>query len=119
MKESDLVYFKELLNERKVQILKNIENNKKEINELKEQEVKDEADHASINADSIVEEAITSQQVKELKDIDYALEKINKGTYGMCEMCEEPIGYQRLKVKPQAKYCIVCREIVEKSSNKG
>ncbi len=119
MKESDLKYFKELLIERKNQLLKNIENNKKEINELKELEVKDEADHASINADSIVEEAIASQQAKELKDIDYALFKIDSGAYGICEMCEEPIGNERLKVKPQAKYCIVCREIAEKSSNKG
>jgi len=31
-------------------------------------------------------------------------------------MCEEEIGEQRLKVKPQARYCIVCREIAEKSA---
>ncbi len=119
MKNSDLTHFKELLSSRKIRVLKNIEDNKREINELKNLEVKDEADHASISADSVVEEAITLQQLRELEELDYALFKIDNGAYGMCEMCEEQISYQRLKVKPQAKYCIVCREIVEKSSNKG
>ena len=32
----------------------------------------------------------------------------------ICEMCEEEISMARLRAKPTAKYCIVCREIIEK-----
>ena len=49
-------------------------------------------------------------------EIDEALEKIANKTYGICDMCEEEIGIPRLKVKPHAKYCIACREIIEKTA---
>ncbi len=41
-----------------------------------------------------------------LQDIDGALEKISKGTYGICEKCGEPIVEERLKANPAARNCI-------------
>jgi DnaK suppressor protein len=79
-------------------------------------ELNDEGDHASVNNNSMVESAIVSQQEKELREINVALGKISTREYGICEMCEDNIGFQRLKVKPHAIYCIDCREIVEKSN---
>ena len=114
MKKEELEKFKELLLNRKEQIAKNIEYNSKEIDGLKGTEASDDADHAIISADVAIEEALSKKQQDELKEIEYALFKIENDTYGICEMCEEPIGVERLKVKPQAKYCIVCREIAEK-----
>ncbi len=63
----------------------------------------------------MVESAIVNQQEQELGEIQVTLAKISNGDYGICDMCEDPIGFQRLKVKPHAIYCIDCREIVEKS----
>jgi DnaK suppressor protein len=114
MDDKKLEEFRELLLNRKEQILKNIDYNSQELNSLKGSEANDEADHAVISADAAIEEALSRKQFEEIKEIDYALFKINNKTYGICEMCEEPIGEDRLKVKPQAKYCIVCREIAEK-----
>jgi len=54
------------------------------------------------------------KQKQELKEIEEALKKIEEGRYGICEMCDEPISEERLKIKPHAKYCIICREIIEK-----
>ena len=54
---------------------------------------------------------------EELAEIEAALGKIKAKQYGICEMCEDDIGFQRLKVKPHAKYCIVCRPIVEKNKH--
>ncbi len=116
MSKKEFESIKEILLERKKQILKNIDDNSKEISGLKVAEASDEADHATISTDTAIEEALNMKQQKELKDIEYALFKIENGSYGICEMCEEPIGKARLEVKPQAKYCIVCREIVEKRS---
>ncbi|NPA04378.1 MAG: RNA polymerase-binding protein DksA [Epsilonproteobacteria bacterium] len=110
----DTAYFKELLLERKRQILKNLHATISEMESLKEVEVNDDGDYASLCTDNMIEHAIQSQQLKELEEIEYALKKIEKGEYGICEMCGEPIKPLRLKIKPYAKYCIVCREIIEK-----
>ena len=116
MRESDLKFFKEKLDERRNQIKKNIEDAYIEMEGLSGSEANDEIDHASISTDRMIDQAITAQQAKELTEIEAAISKIKGGGYGICEMCEEDIGVQRLKVKPHAKYCIVCREIIEKSS---
>ena len=116
MQTSELNYFKEILESRKAQILKNISGVNDELDQLNELELNDEGDYASINNNSMVESAIVNQQQKELDEINVTLAKIAAGEYGICEMCEDEIGFQRLKVKPHAIYCIDCREIVEKSN---
>jgi len=113
VQESELNYFKEILKSRKEQILKNISSVNDELSQINSLELSDEADHASANNNSMIESAIVVQQEKELKEIDITLAKIISKEYGRCEMCEELIGFQRLKVKPHAIYCKDCREIVE------
>jgi len=112
---SELNYFKEVLQSRKDQINKNIEGVNSELTLLNGLELNDEGDHAAVSNNSMVESAIVSQQKQELQEIEVTLGKIANGSYGVCEMCEDLIGFQRLKVKPHAIYCIDCREIVEKS----
>jgi DnaK suppressor protein len=43
-----------------------------------------------------------------LSEIDYALQKINQGKYGICERCGKPIIKRRLKIFPQARTCVTC-----------
>jgi len=45
-----------------------------------------------------------------LLKIDEALRKIDEGTYGKCEDCDEDISVERLKVLPFAIYCVDCQE---------
>ncbi len=116
MRDNDLKYFEDLLLSRKVQIRKNIKDAARGIASLKDDEVGDDADHASISTDRMIEQAISAKQTRELGEINFSIDKIRSGGYGVCEMCEEDISFQRLKVKPHAKYCIVCREIVEKQN---
>jgi len=44
-----------------------------------------------------------------LKNVNLALAKIKKGQYGACETCKKPIGIQRLKVSPEARICLKCK----------
>jgi DnaK suppressor protein len=118
MKQSDIEFFKNLLLERKEQVLKNIDGTTKEIESLDMSDARDEVDFATLNTNNLIDQALSIQQSQELFEIEYALDKIEKGTYGICEMCEEIISIQRLKIKPHAKYCIICREISEKEKNK-
>jgi len=112
--KDEMEEFKKKLLERKVQIEKNLEGTTLEMKEMRDLELNDEGDYAAASAESIVDSAILVQQRKELAEIELALDKIKNGTYGICEMCEEPIGKARLEVKNFARFCIICREINEK-----
>jgi DnaK suppressor protein len=50
-----------------------------------------------------------------LKKIDYALAKIEEGTFGMCESCDEPISIKRLEACPETTLCIRCKEDQERT----
>ena len=45
-----------------------------------------------------------------LRDINLALEKIKKEAYGKCENCSKRIAEDRLKIYPEARYCLDCEK---------
>jgi DnaK suppressor protein len=114
--EIELNEFQNKLLDRRVQIEKNLRGTALELEGMRELELNDEGDYAAASAETIVDSAILVQQRKELNEIELALDKIKVGTFGICEMCEEPIGRPRLEVKNFARFCITCREITEKET---
>ncbi|GIW63562.1 MAG: hypothetical protein KatS3mg091_364 [Patescibacteria group bacterium] len=71
-----------------------------------DEDAREELEHENIEA-----------QIKQLKslqrDIKSALELIEKGEYGICQMCGKPIGKQRLELIPYAKLCVDCMNKLE------
>jgi len=112
--KDEIEKFKNKLLDRRVQIEKNLNGTALELEGMRSLELNDDGDYAAASAETLVDSAILEQQRKELAEIDLALDKIKNGTYGICEMCEEPIGKARLEVKNFARFCIICREINEK-----
>lgn len=112
--KAELEEFQNKLLDRRVQIEKNLTGTALELDEMRDLDLSDEGDYAAASAETIIDSAILVQQRKELNEIELALDKIKNGTYGICEMCEEPIGKARLDVKNFARFCITCREINEK-----
>ena len=49
-----------------------------------------------------------------LQQIDQALMRIDKGEFGECQNCSDPISEERLRAVPWARYCIDCQELEEK-----
>lgn len=45
-----------------------------------------------------------------LKNINLALEKIKGNKYGICEKCQNKIEENRLKIFPEARYCLKCKQ---------
>ena len=45
---------------------------------------------------------------RELAEVEAALDRIEKGRYGNCLSCGGPMGLQRLRAIPEARYCIAC-----------
>lgn len=66
----------------------------------------DNATEVEEYADNLSVETSLEEQ---LKDVDEALDRIEKGTYGICDNCNEEIDIERLKAYPAAKTCIKCK----------
>jgi DnaK suppressor protein len=67
------------------------------------------ADQASVEMDSNFLLRLKGREKKLLTKIDQALERIDKGTFGICEVCEEEIGLKRLEARPVTSMCIECK----------
>lgn len=48
-----------------------------------------------------------------LAEVDAALTRLDKGTFGVCDRCGNEIDYARLKALPYARLCILCQQHVE------
>ena len=53
-------------------------------------------------------DALSGSLSESLHEVEDALTKIDAGTYGSCESCEQPIAAARLEAKPAARLCITC-----------
>lgn len=60
-----------------------------------------------------VQAQLTAAAMKVLTDIEAALHRIDTGVYGRCEICEAPIGLQRLRIMPHLRYCAQCHHAEE------
>src|SRR5688500_15500366 len=70
----------------------------------------DMADQASGNNEVHIQLKLKQTDAKILQRIEEALWRIEKGTYGMCRECGEPIAEARLKAIPWTGLCITCKE---------
>jgi RNA polymerase-binding transcription factor DksA len=71
-----------------------------EVDTADENEVADKMEELEEN------ELILGQLEKQLTEVNIAIDKISKGTYGICEISGEPIEKERLEAIPSAKTCI-------------
>jgi DnaK suppressor protein len=53
-------------------------------------------------------EALLDQSRQQLRELDEALARLERGGYGVCERCGQPIAAERLEVRPTARTCITC-----------
>ena len=101
------------LSEMKTDIAKNVED-KKNL-DLLEPEVGDSIDQATQSLDKEILFELSDNERKILRDIEAALRKMEKGTYGLCEHCKNIIEKKRIKALPSARYCMTCQSGSEKN----
>ena len=70
----------------------------------------DEIDRASLETDKALELRTRDRARKLISKIDEAIKRIEDGEYGYCEETGEPIGVERLEVRPVATLCIEAQE---------
>jgi DnaK suppressor protein len=112
--KSELLFFKNELETKKKKIEENLNITSSKLDNPNSNDVRDEGDYISQALETNTNNAIIHEQSKALNEIERSINQIEAGTYGICELCEEPINIERLKVKISAEHCISCREIIEK-----
>jgi len=91
--------------------VKQIYESSKEIGQDGIQDIGDEA--ANIYNKQILLSLNENERMR-LQEVDEALDRIENGSYGVCEECGGAIGLKRLEARPVAKYCVPCKTKLEK-----
>jgi len=110
LKKKDLKKFAMQLKEEKARILNQLDKTKKDDLTLHAEDLPDEVDLASSDLNQSMSLRIRDRERELVLKIEEALTKIEEGTFGLCEMCEEPIDIKRLEAQPIAEMCIRCKE---------
>ena len=115
MKKKELKRFEKLLNEKREEILRNAKRTLNEDMTLDQDDLPDEMDLASSEYIQSFTFRLRGREKTFLKKIDYALTKIEDGTFGICEECGELIAGKRLEARPETTLCIRCKEDQERT----
>jgi len=113
MDQTQLEYFRKLLQDKLNELLNEADRTLEEMTAT-DNKVADPADRATIESDRSFELRIRDRERKLIKKIKTALERIDEGTYGICEECGEEIGIKRLEARPVTTMCIECKSKQEK-----
>ena len=69
------------------------------------------ADSSQVTAERGEAEALVNELRATLREVERALEKLDAGTYGVCERCGQPIAPARLEAMPAVSTCINCASL--------
>ncbi|NPA25615.1 MAG: RNA polymerase-binding protein DksA [Deltaproteobacteria bacterium] len=114
MNAEQLEYFRKVLLEKKKEVEERIEQLKRGDIHTNKDDLYDDVDAASVDADHSLLFRIRGREAHLIKKINEALKHIDDGTYGICAECGEDINIERLKARPVAPLCIACKEEQEK-----
>jgi len=112
--KKELKKFQELLDEKKKQLLDRARQMLSEGMALDTNDLPDEMDLASSEYLQSFEFRLRGREKSLLSKLDLALKKIEDGSFGVCEICDEPIGKKRLEARPETSLCIKCKEDQER-----
>jgi DnaK suppressor protein len=66
----------------------------------------------AIQQQKMAKSATARDQKRKLR-LESVLEHLDETYYGVCEECDNLIGFERLKIKPESRFCITCQSLLE------
>jgi DnaK suppressor protein len=112
LQPEDIEYFKDLLSRQLEDLLVRAEKTVAEL--IRNGDLSaDIIDQASSDIGRNYTLRICDRESRLIGKIKTALTKIEDGTFGICESCDEEIGIERLKARPVTAYCIRCKTKME------
>lgn len=112
MNDNDKKELRESLEQQRNHVLKDV-NRHGVMNGVGAGVIADETERAEKIADAAVEHQLGYSESKLLEKIEYALERLEEGSYGICDGCKKQINIERLKAKPSVSLCIDCQSAKE------
>jgi DnaK suppressor protein len=112
--QKELKRFKKMLEESRHTLLQSAKKTLMEESNFDTDDLPDEIDLASSEYNQSMVFRLRDREKFLLKKIDKALARIEDGTFGICERCEEEISLKRLEARPVTTLCIRCKEEQEK-----
>lgn len=112
--KKELKKFQELLEDKRKVVLERARQMLSEGMVLDANDLPDEMDLASSEYIQSFEFRLRGREKSLLTKLDHALKKIEDGSFGVCEICDEPIGKKRLEARPETSLCIKCKEDQER-----
>ncbi len=113
MDKTQLEFFKDLLEQRKSALLNGVTDTVVEMND-DDETFPDPNDRASLESDRNFTLRIRDRERKLISKIDKAMQRIEDGSFGMCEECGCEISARRLEARPVTTLCIACKEEQER-----
>lgn len=116
LKKPEIAKFKKRLEELRAQLLRTLQGSTAEVKTPDEATgySQHQADQGTDDFDRTISLEVTTKEFKLLKQIDRALEKIEEGTYGVCDISGDEIPRPRLEAVPYATMTVKSQEQVEK-----
>jgi len=114
LNKKELKRFQEMLEEKRKVVVERARQMLSEGMVLDANDLPDEMDLASSEYIQSFEFRLRGREKSLLSKLDLALKKIEDGSFGICEICDEPIGKKRLEARPETSLCIKCKEDQER-----
>ena len=112
--QKDLKRYKKMLEDSKTSLLESAKKTLVEESNFDTDDLPDEIDLASSEYAQSMVFRLRDREKFLLQKIEKALARIEDGTFGICERCEEDISPKRLEARPVTTLCIRCKEEQEK-----
>ncbi len=114
LKKTDLKRFRTILEDKREALLKSAKESLQQDMTLDTNDLPDEMDLAASEYIQSFTFRLRGRERFFLDKIAKALARIDDGSFGMCESCEEPISMKRLEARPETQLCIRCKEDQER-----
>lgn len=116
MRKTVLKAAREKLQEMRRQVLRELGEDLKEGREGGKQEGMDTYDLASEERDREISFILTDREREKVQAIQEALDRVESGSYGICESCDAEIAPARLSAMPFTRLCVACQAEQEKEA---
>lgn len=114
LSKEQLDQFRAILKEKEAHLLAEARRTLENDMVIEADERMDEVDQASSEYMQAFSFRLRGRERFLMSKIEKALRKLDDGTYGLCEECEEMISLPRLRARPEAQLCIQCKESQER-----
>jgi len=104
---------RDMLSEQRRQLLSVVQSSQAQLAE-KVGDLPDVSDRASEGFEDELTVGLLAIESAQLDDIEAAIQRIDDGSYGICEDCLKAIPKKRLEVLPFARRCLACKGIAER-----